>query len=696
MIRNLARWRLVPDWSTLWLIGGVALAYWAAAQVALRFVSLPGGITPIWPSSGIALAAVLLLGARVAPGIFLGVMLLVLFRGQPLTAQSLTVEVIGGLGTTAESCLTAAILAYLLPSRTPLRRSQDSFQFVAVAWVAPVLSATIGTMAACGFGLDPWSEFWPIWGGWWISNVFGIWIVTPTLISWHDWLRRRDRLSGLRMPSSAQLIEGMALTVGAIAISDLVFRQSLPLEYILVPLLIWAVFRLGHAFTMLLVIAIALIAVIGTADGLGPFVKEGRPEWLSLLLLQLFIGVATLTVLVLSAAIAERQAAQAQLMQLNQTLSGMADQLQASNQALEQTNDDLELRMEQRTRALNFSEDKFTKVFRSSPNPIIISRLADGCILDVNDSFIKLSGYRREQVINRASTDVNIWVNPSLRQELIQRLRSEGVVRDYEADFRIQDGEVRIGLLSAEIISLDGQECLLSSVNDITDRKRAEAALHIEQQKSERLLLNILPQAIATQLKQREGEDRSLGDAIAEHFDEVSILFADIVGFTPLSERLEAIALVNLLNQVFSTFDQLAEGLGLEKIKTIGDAYMVASGLPTPRADHAEAIADMSLAMQAATHTFQEQLGEPLRLRIGINSGIVVAGVIGKKKFIYDLWGDAVNIASRMESSGEPDGIQVTEETYQRLKDRYLFNQRGTIYIKGKGNMSTYWLVGRK
>jgi class 3 adenylate cyclase len=183
---------------------------------------------------------------------------------------------------------------------------------------------------------------------------------------------------------------------------------------------------------------------------------------------------------------------------------------------------------------------------------------------------------------------------------------------------------------------------------------------------------------------------------IAEHFDDVTILFSDIVGFTPLSARLEPIELVNLLNQIFSEFDQLALRYGVEKIKTIGDAYMVVGGLPTAMANHAEAIAQMALDMQQAISEFQTHNGEPFQIRIGINTGSVVAGVIGRQKFIYDLWGDAVNVASRMESSGLAGRIQVTAATYERLKDHYLFEERGLTFVKGKGEMITYWLMGTK
>ena len=225
--------------------------------------------------------------------------------------------------------------------------------------------------------------------------------------------------------------------------------------------------------------------------------------------------------------------------------------------------------------------------------------------------------------------------------------------------------------------------------SDISDRIRAEQALRLEQQKSERLLLNILPKPIVEQLKQFEG-------SLAQQFAEATILFADIVGFTPLSAQIAPLELLNLLNQIFSAFDQLAEKHGVEKIKTIGDAYMAVGGLPVAKDNHAEAIAQMALDMQQAIQQFQTEQGESFQIRIGINTGPVVAGVIGIKKFSYDLWGDAVNVASRMESSGLPGRIQVTAATKERLQDKFLFEERGAILVKGKGRMINYWLIGKK
>jgi class 3 adenylate cyclase len=213
--------------------------------------------------------------------------------------------------------------------------------------------------------------------------------------------------------------------------------------------------------------------------------------------------------------------------------------------------------------------------------------------------------------------------------------------------------------------------------------------LKAEQEKSERLLLSILPAPIAARLKHSQ-------DSIAEQFDDVTVLFADIVDFTALATRLTPTELVGVLNQIFCLFDQLAEQHGLEKIKTIGDAYMVVGGLPVARADHAEAIADMALEMRRAIACFNDEHGELFTMRIGISSGPAVAGVIGTTKFAYDLWGDTVNTASRMESHGLPGHIQVSAATYKRLRKTYSFTARGWIDVKGKGAMRTYLLERKK
>ncbi len=241
----------------------------------------------------------------------------------------------------------------------------------------------------------------------------------------------------------------------------------------------------------------------------------------------------------------------------------------------------------------------------------------------------------------------------------------------------------------AATVSPMPDNCVIWVARNTTERRRVLEALKAEREKSERLLLNILPQSIVEQLKQNP-------HSIAERFEQATIMFADIVDFTGFSARISPSELVDLLNQIFSAFDELAEKHHLEKIKTIGDSYMVAGGLPTPRNDHAEAMAEMALDMQEEIQRFQRELGQCFNLRIGMNTGPVVAGVIGTKKFIYDLWGDAVNIASRMESQGEMGKIQVTTATKNLLNGKYAFEERGLIDVKGRGEMVTYWLTKRR
>jgi adenylate cyclase len=225
--------------------------------------------------------------------------------------------------------------------------------------------------------------------------------------------------------------------------------------------------------------------------------------------------------------------------------------------------------------------------------------------------------------------------------------------------------------------------------DEIKERRLTETALRLAQNKSDNLLLNILPAAIVEALTKGENTN-------AERFESATVLFADIVNFTSLASRISPLELVKFLNQIFSKFDELTQKHGLEKIKTNGDAYMVAGGLPVPRPDHAEAIANMALDMQEAIADFQTDTGEPLQIRIGINTGPVVAGVIGTKKFSYDLWGDTVNVASRMESQGLPGFIQVTTAVYDQLKNNYVFEERGPISVKGKGETIAYLLTGKK
>jgi adenylate cyclase len=234
---------------------------------------------------------------------------------------------------------------------------------------------------------------------------------------------------------------------------------------------------------------------------------------------------------------------------------------------------------------------------------------------------------------------------------------------------------------------VDIQDVILR-VGNAVYAKHLYDQLQVEQEKSERLLLNILPKPIAERMKNGETN-------IADSHADATVLLADLVGFTSLSAHIEPAQIVQLLNEVFSAFDILVEKHGLEKIKTIGDAYMVAGGISVPRPDHAEAIAELAINLREEIERLNHQYDVSIRLRIGINSGPVVAGVIGRKKFAYDLWGETVNSACLLESTAEAGKIQISESTYERLKEKYQFGKMHSINAKGHGDLPAYWLDSR-
>jgi class 3 adenylate cyclase len=305
-----------------------------------------------------------------------------------------------------------------------------------------------------------------------------------------------------------------------------------------------------------------------------------------------------------------------------------------------------------------------------NPNPVLrVSR--DGILTYANPA---------SEPIRRA---LGVEVGANLPATFFERVEA-AVTSEMAANLEVSiEGRVFeilvVSLFEFESINLYGTEVTAA---------RAVAAANRE---NERLLLNILPISIAERL--RHGEL-----VIADRFDEMTVLFADCVRFTELSSHLTPTELVALLNDVFSLFDRLVDRYALEKIKTIGDAYMVVGGLTADRngRSHVARVADLALDMLDAVETYRARTGRPLEVRIGAHLGPTVAGVIGLKKFIYDVWGDAVNIASRMESQGEAGRIQVSARLYERLADQFIFEPRGATEIKGKGSMETYFLSRRK
>ncbi|MFB8787885.1 MAG: adenylate/guanylate cyclase domain-containing protein [Potamolinea sp.] len=342
--------------------------------------------------------------------------------------------------------------------------------------------------------------------------------------------------------------------------------------------------------------------------------------------------------------------------------------------------------------ALHLSEQRYQSIVENAIEGFF-QTTASGRFLNANPSLAKIFGYSCPEDLITSIQDISqqVYVEPNRRSEFIAAIQHSNTVFEFESLVYRKNGSV-IWVSENSRAVRDSVGTLLyyeGTVSDITMRKVTQEAIRYQQEQSEQLLLNILPQPIAQRLKQYPS-------IIADSFESVSVMFADIVGFTQFSARTSPKELVKILNLIFSKFDQLAEQHGLEKIKTIGDAYMVVAGLPIPRLDHGSAIAQMALDMQAEMVNIAAETGEAFKLRIGINSGPAVAGVIGIKKFFYDLWGDTVNVASRMESQGVDGAIQVTSVTYELLRDKYLFEERGVIPIKGKGDMTTYLLTGKK
>jgi adenylate cyclase len=346
----------------------------------------------------------------------------------------------------------------------------------------------------------------------------------------------------------------------------------------------------------------------------------------------------------------------------------------------------------QAEQALRAAETKYRSIFENSTAGIFKTS-GHGAYISVNPALARMYGYSSPEEMMAIVTDIDcqVYVQAKRRDELTAYLKRYEKIQDAESEVLRKDGS-KIWI-SEDIWAVhddSGQFLYYEGiVHDISERRQMETELRQQRQQADRLLINILPYQIAQRLK--------VGTrTIAESFDQVSVLFADLVDFTAASSEMKPRELVKMLNEIFSIFDQLAVSHSLEKIKTIGDAYMVAGGLPTARPDHNIAIARMALDMQQAIGHFQRPDGRPFQLRIGINTGPVVAGVIGRRKFAYDLWGDTVNVASRMEATGEPQRIQVTPELYESLKHHFIFEQRGFVIVKGRGQMLTYWLVGKQ
>ncbi|NEO83759.1 MAG: response regulator [Spirulina sp. SIO3F2] len=332
--------------------------------------------------------------------------------------------------------------------------------------------------------------------------------------------------------------------------------------------------------------------------------------------------------------------------------------------------------------ALQASETELMTLFAAMNDMILVFDRQGVCrkVAPTRFNHESLSG---TMVVDRHLQDFFPAEQVEYHAQTIQEVLSQQIPQTIEYYLPLQFSK---RWFSANVSPLS-EEAVLWVARDITTTRQANEALREQQQRSEELLLNILPEPIAQRLKQEE-------NTIADSFESVTVLFADLVNFTQLSLQMSSTELVEILNTIFSEFDYFTSCHGLEKIKTIGDAYMAVAGLPEPCDNHAIRVANMALDLLDYVTQFNAETGQNFALRIGVNTGPVVAGVIGVTKFGYDLWGDTVNVASRMESQGKPGKIQVTQATYELLKDKFELVERGEINVKGKGKMSTYWLEG--
>ncbi|MEG4529095.1 adenylate/guanylate cyclase domain-containing protein [Microcoleus sp. D2_18a_D3] len=670
------------NWQYLAKVAAIAFAYALGGKIA---ISIPGVNTLascVWPPAGIAQAALLLFGRRVWPGIALGVFLFDTINKMSFFSAFLAA---------CSACLQAFFAFALLRKlnfRSSLSRLIDVVNLVFWgAIVATQINCTLSTLRLCLSGLVDWSEYWHIRWNWYLGDTLGVLIFTPLLLILYN---HKPAPTPSQNTASKTIVNRISVGICLlllVTVSWLVYNSKsqsnlsgYPLEYLPFPLVIWATIQFGQLGAVLASFIVSSIAIWGGSQGGGPFIAKGENINQAILFLQAFMSVIVVTSLLLAATVAERASAEDSLRQ---------------------------------------SEIKYRELVENA-NSIILKIDRRGNITFFNEFAQKFFGYDEKEIIGKNAVGTIIPQRDTRGNDLAAKLRDilenpEQYTRNENESIRRSGERVWVSWANKPLFDAAGKFAgMLAIGTDITDRRRAEmqlvklndelefrveertnalnetlSALRVQQEQSERLLLNILPEEIANRLKR--------GDStIADTFAEVTVLFADIVGFTQLSSRVSPTQLVALLNDIFSTFDNLAERHGLEKIKTIGDAYMVVGGLPIPRPDHAEAIAEMALDMQEAITDFSNIHNQDFSIRIGINTGPVVAGVIGIKKFIYDLWGDTVNTASRMESHGFPGCIQVTETTYQQLREKYPFENRGAIEVKGKGEMTTYLLQCRK
>lgn len=649
----------------------------AAAQASAWLPAIDGYAHLIWLSAGVAVGLVLVWGARIWPAIFayslITDLVIVPAPGHPL--GPLTAAALGAAALKAAAPVFGVrLMRAVIGTRPPFHSFNGYLGFVLCAVVGTsALVALGGAVNLMAWGRIPPSAFGTTLFGWFLGDAVSILFTAPlfTLVSapWSNPLKKQDWLEFAGLIAFSVL--GLAVFLGAVP--GLKAFTGLPL--FLIPAALWAAVRLPTS--LMGIFAFLVMVAYGGALGLQPV--QAGPFGFSLPIfddprLNNIVGLQIILSFTFFAAY---------------LIGALLDEREAANEALQAVNRDLERRVEARTSELRRSEAHFRGITTTTGDAIVVLD-HDGRVMFWNPAATRLFGWTAEEMTGQRALDrvAQESVRADALREFAQyrqigRTAAAGQVRELLA--RHKEGyDIPVELTISPLREDNGYSSVVV-VRDIRRRKEAQRLLRQEKERADNLLRNILPETVIVRINAGEG-------TIADRFPDASVLFCDLAGFTPMSSSLPADEIVRMLNIVFSEFDELVRLHGAEKIKTMGDGYMVAAGLPVARADHAEALVRLALEMHAVVARIGQEQNRPLVLRTGIHSGDVVAGVIGRDKFVFDIWGDTVNVASRMESTAPPGEIQISESTAERLTGCVPLEGPRIVDVRGKGPMRT-WLV---
>ncbi len=647
--------------------------------ISLSMPQLSGYASPVWLPAGVSVALVLIWGAGIWPSILAYALIteVILLGFKPdLMLDHVGAAVCLGAIKCLAPILTIGLLRRHADGPVPLLTLREFLLFAPIGIVGTAfLVATGGTLNAWVWDLLGDQTVLRTWVVWMIGDTVGILFTAPAVANWlapanaRAEPRARDEQRAEFIVLLLALIVSVTIFVGMMPGLEMLAGRPVTV----LGLILWSVLRLAprynSAFALLTVLALS--AALAYRPDVAPqfaFAVPlfGAPRLEEIFGLQINLGLMVFAGFLINALMAER------LVQMR---------------ALEAANTTLEHRVAERTRDLSESEGRLRSITDAMQDAIILID-TDGRIAFWNPAATRLFGYRAEEVTRLGGYEVLLppAFRPKVEEELARfRMTGEGPAPGSAYEFLAlhKDGTERpVEMTAAAMRRPDGFAAAVV-VRDVTERKQAYDLLQKEKERADALLGNILPRSVIERLNAGE-------TAISDHAQDASILFCDIVGFTRLCTTISADRAVEILNTLFSRFDDLVRATGAEKIKTMGDGYMVAAGVPDPYPDHAASLAGLGLDLVSATRDLARDLDVPLKLRVGIHTGDVVAGVIGKDKFVFDVWGDTVNVASHIESCAEPDVVCVSTVTAERLQGRFRLGVPIMADAKGRGALRMF------